>query len=1010
MNAFIYSWSCAENDDGTDIKIYGIDQEGKNVALRVENFTPYAYIELPIKNSIAFANATIDEIGRLTIYTEIVEKRHLYSGYTVGNALTKFLFVQCVSKKQIGYISYALKTTKILGMTLKIHEESATSILQLASLRNIPMATWISFAGTRVAESQQVTVCEREYLVNWTSLTKSSITEQVAPKILAFDLEVNSETTNAMPSNKPGDAIFQISCVVHRANETRRKILLTLDGTDLTDNKLLTGIDTETFATEEDLLIGFIELLKRERPNVLTGYNILMFDIHYLIQRCERYCLIEDLCLAGYNRVVPAAERKIKWSSSAYKNQEYSFIDWEGILTLDLLPLVKRDYKLDNYKLDTVAGELIGAEKDPVSYKEIFEAYRTGQMARVGKYCVQDSNLCIDLLNHINCWISLSEMSVVCKVSMFSLYTQGQQLKVYSQVYDYCLRENIVVTSNGYECLAGERYLGAFVMDPVPGYYENVIPLDFCSLYPSLIIAHNICYSTFVKDESRVDKDLYETFEWEDHVGCEHDPKIVRVAELTQLIDKIDDKIKSMMVKRDSVKTSTLGKNVSVKLAKAKYQTKINTLRESQKPYRDERVQLKKGKPSDHEDFDGNVISGIVCAKRRYSFLKPSVKRGVMPTIIQNLLDSRKAVKLEMKTCDPKNAIVLDKKQLAIKVSANSQYGAMGVRRGYLPFMPGAMCITYLGREAIKKAGQLVCDNHGGKWVYTDTDSTYVIFPHLTSFQEIWDHAVDVSRLVSAEFPGAMSLEFEEAIYCKFLILSKKRYMYQSVNRQGVYAPKIGKKGIVLARRDNSVILRKVYELLVAMIFDKTSSDIIIDYVIETINDLFRNKIKYNEFIVTKSVGSSDGDVVDGRLGNYKVKSLPTECDEREKVLGSLTERQYAIKSCPAHIQLAERMRLRGYPIDTGSRMEYVVLHKPHARTLGGKIEDYEYFFKRKRQLRIDYLYYLKSMINPIDQLLKVGLGIDNFLDTQYDYRVTYEKIMSQIKKLGATRIVFKGK
>jgi DNA polymerase elongation subunit (family B) len=204
-----------------------------------------------------------------------------------------------------------------------------------------------------------------------------------------------------------------------------------------------------------------------------------MFDIAYLIQRCERYSLTNELCLAGLNRQLPAMERKIKWSSSAYKNQEYSFIDWEGILILDLLPLVKRDYKLDNYKLDTVAQELIGAEKDPVHVKEIFAAYRSKRMARVGKYCVQDANLCIDLLNHMNCWISLAEMAVVCKVSMFDLYTRGQQLRVYSQVYAYCVKHDMVVTSDGYECKAGERYLGAYVKDPVPGYYENIVPFDF---------------------------------------------------------------------------------------------------------------------------------------------------------------------------------------------------------------------------------------------------------------------------------------------------------------------------------------------------------------------------------------------------------------------------------------------------------------------------------------------------------------------------------------------------
>ena len=79
-------------------------------------------------------------------------------------------------------------------------------------------------------------------------------------------------------------------------------------------------------------------------------------------------------------------------------------------------------------------------------------------------------------------------MANTCRVPIFTLYTQGQQIKVFSQLYKYCMDNNIVVEKNGYEVKADERYVGAHVFPPVPGQYQNVIPFDFASLYPTTII------------------------------------------------------------------------------------------------------------------------------------------------------------------------------------------------------------------------------------------------------------------------------------------------------------------------------------------------------------------------------------------------------------------------------------------------------------------------------------------------------------------------------------------
>lgn len=1065
INFFPYTWHVIEEETNvTCMRIYGLDEKDQNVCLRVDNFTPWVYIELPARHKW---NATkskmvenkIDELlgSSKPLIKCLMFKKRLYGAQiNYKNEIKKFPYIFCnfSSKNDIRTLEYKLRTPLTLpgigSVKLKIHEQDASPILQMTSIRNIPTAGWFQAKGVLVKGQDKVTSCHQEYQVKYKDLSplKEPIERLAEPLIMSFDIECNSSNPNAMPeAKKKKDKVFQISCVLSKKDQVD-KYLLSLGS----PNPEIVGSDVKviTFKTEADLLVGYKNFLQEKNPNLVVGYNILGFDIPYLIERAKGEFCYAEFIKQGFDKGGKAKETKIKWSSSAYGNQEFDFLDAEGRLYVDLLPLVKRDFKFSNYKLTTISEYFLGSSKDPLSPKGIFKCYLEGMkggkkgskaLGICGKYCVQDSALVLRLLQKLETWCGLCEMAKTCSVPIFYLYTKGQQIKVYSQVYKYCLFNNFVVEKDGYKAASDEHYTGAKVFDPIPGVYDKVLPFDFSSLYPTVIIAYNIDYSTIALDPNIEDNDCH-IIEWEDHQGCEHDPKVVKKLKINKKTTDLRNAVKKLRERK---------KTTSDRYILKKVDSQISCLQDQCKKLMEDRKCV------------NTVPKHKMCTKRRYRFLKEP--RGVLPTVLQNLLDARKNTRKEIKqiknrlasdkTLSQQQSLdlemlcnILNKRQLSYKVSCNSMYGAMGVQRGYLPFMPGAMATTAMGRKSIELAARSIQNEHGGKLIYGDTDSNYVVFPELKTASECWDRAEHVANEVSKLFRAPMKLEFEEVIYWRFLILTKKRYMSLSCGRDGQLdkvkdengnptdTNQISKKGVLLARRDNSNIVKKIYSDVVMMIFEKKERDVVLNYIIDRINELCSHTVHLSDFVVTKSVGDYDninvvrsidekGKVV-GKCGNYTVSLLPSGSSEEStkernrllKLKNCSDVRTYYLRCLPAQVQLADKMGMRGHPVSAGTRLEYVVTdtgnskHKQYE-----KVESVDYFKHHSRSLKLDYLYYLKSLATPLDQVLNVLYFQENsnykrdFVMNQYNYRLkTRQALLSQIKSLSQPKIILEKK
>ncbi len=980
---YIFSWYA--EDDGV-IHAFAMSPENETIHLIILNFTRYCYVELP--EDVDWDNAIHQRslqsaIGNLSIEIHpkqmvVMKKHRLYQAHVIPTAegyqrkLFPYLFV-CFDTQKAMFDFTRRMTWGIyvdsLGrkLNMKCHEQDASPFLQLSVCRDIPITGWVDFQGVRQSDDWNSSYCKHEYIVDWRTLTLSKNTAllKTLPKVrvLSFDWEANSTNHNRMPNEKkPGDVLFQCSMTVfEHGSEKMEYHLLTLGQPDpaIVQGERKEKVHIHNFANEADILEGFASIVIQIDPQIITGYNIMGWDFHYMTARAKLLNVYQSFSQFGYLKGFSAKEKTISWSSSAFSKQNFSYPDVPGRIIIDMLPVVKRDFKMSSYSLSSVSAELLGANqtKDPLTPQGIFKCYKIHSpetLGVVGKYCLKDSEVTAYLFIKLKTWVGSCQMSATMGVPIFALSTQGQQVKIYAQIYRDCFLKNTVVEKNGYVCGKDESYTGAIVLDPIPGLHENVVTFDFASLYPSTIIEKNICYSTWVTDEKIPDIDCH-VLEWEDHINCPHDT-----------VKRTDKKKVFCCKRRYRFLRKPLGILPSILTRLTAERKKVKKELES--------VELKAKEEKD------------TLLKKEYNMY----------------------------------ATILDLTQLAIKLVSNSMYGVMGVREGRLPFMPGAMSTTAGGRAAIMKAKSIILEKFPGKVIYGDTDSLMYIFDNTKDFlkpspdgkeskmdyEEFEKFCHLVSETISSQFEKPMKLEFEN-IAELFFLLTKKRYISKLTNG------KVKKRGIMLSRRDNAACCRSVYEGLLKHIFAKSSLNTVLEYIVEAMNKIYSYSFPSKDYAITKSIKD---------VSDYKVKPLDLDPTKRQKQLANkflpyvdphnkeMTDRieaEYKLRCLPAHVQLAETMRSRGNIVESGSRFAFVVTTKggPVAK-MWQKIESLEYYTRHQGLITLDTNYYGKALINPFDEVLEVQFHLSGFVKKQHKLRLQKYMMLQELKQLLRPQLV----
>mmetsp|Transcript_20940 Transcript_20940/g.67436 ORF Transcript_20940/g.67436 Transcript_20940/m.67436 type:complete len:1107 (+) Transcript_20940:3-3323(+) len=515
---------CAGEQRAASVRFYGVTKGGNSVTAHVHGFLPYFFVRAwpgfkpedcePFRQKL---NARLKS-GKEPVLNPVVmvrpcQKKSIMN-YSFGQQSVFLRIVTCLPS----LVSTARRLLE-QGMSLpsggshsfETYESNWAYVMRFMVDRDIQGMSWLSLTAGKwrarpwTSEGtghvvKKATTSQLEADLFFSDLVAHQPEGEwlgMAPmRILSFDIEC---------AGRPGvfpdatqDPVIQIANHVCLQGETKPRIknIFTLDTC-----SAISGAQVLPFEKEAELLAKWQQFLVASDADIITGYNIANFDLPYLLLRAETL-KVGTFPYLGRIKGMKTRVKDKMFQSKQTGTRESKEINIEGRVQFDMLQVLQRDHKLSSYSLNSVCAHFLGEQKEDVHHSIISElqAGNADTRRRLAVYCLKDAYLPQRLLQKLMCLINYSEMARVCGVPINYLLTRGQQIKVMSQLYRKAKTVGCLLPVQAHKQGEGDKYEGATVIEPKKGFYrEPVATLDFASLYPSIMMAHNLCYSTLVR-------------------------------------------------------------------------------------------------------------------------------------------------------------------------------------------------------------------------------------------------------------------------------------------------------------------------------------------------------------------------------------------------------------------------------------------------------------------------------------------------------------------------------
>ncbi|XP_073844954.1 DNA polymerase zeta catalytic subunit [Musca autumnalis] len=549
------------------------------------------------------------------------------------------------------------------------------------------------------------------------------------------------------------------------------------------------GLDKDIHATivntEVEALEALLGLVQRWDPDIYAGYEIEMSSWGYIIDRAKYLCL----------NIAPLLSRVPTQKTREFVDEDRdSFTDLDvemklcGRILLDVWRLMRSEIALTSYTFENVMYHIMHKRCPCHSYRTLTEWYFSpGSRWIVLEYYLERVRGTLALLDQLDLIGRTSEMAKLIGIQFYEVLSRGSQFRVESMMLRIAKPRNLVPASPSVQQRAHMRapeYL-PLILEPQSRFYADpLIVLDFQSLYPSMIIGYNYCFSTCL---GRVE-----------HLGIST-PFEFGASQL-----RVSPTMLRKLVDRDLITISPCG-----------------------------------------------VV-----------FVKSSVREGILPRMLTEILDTRQMVKQSMKLHKSNSALqrILHSRQLGLKLMANVTYGYTAANfSGRMPCVEVGDSVVAKGRETLERAIKTVEANE--KWnvkvVYGDTDSLFVLVPGRNR-EEAFRIGEEIADVVTKQNPHPVKLKLEK-VYQPCILQTKKRYvgyMYETPDQE---EPVYEAKGIETVRRDGCPMVAKMLEKVLRILFETADVSQVKQYVCRQFTKLLSGRANLQDLIFAKEFRGMNG-------------------------------------------------------------------------------------------------------------------------------------------------------
>jgi len=778
----------------------------------------------------------------------------------------------------------------------------------------------------------------------------------------------------------------------------------------------------ETYNTEREVLLAWQQLVQRENPDIIIGYNIFGFDYEFMFRRSEENNCVEEFLKLGRNRDEICGSKdkdtgkwKIEESSIQIASGQHDlrFIKMNGRLQVDLYNFYRRTENLTSYKLDYVAGNFIGDYVKKIEHDENSSIISTSNLTGllIGSYIhIEEIGHSVDYYEDGSKYIVSEIDKVNSKFKINSFINPDFNKKI-----RWCLAKDDVTPKDIFRMTNGtaddRSVIAKYCIqdcnlvhylfnksDILTGFIEMA---KICSVPINFLVmrGQGIKLQSLIANECRKIRTLIPVIEKGD-ADEGYEGAIV-------LPPKCDLYLDNPVACNDYASlypSSMISENLShdSKVWTREFDLAGNLIEEYGE--KDENGNYIYDNLPNYEYVDVSydtyryyrknskaAAEKIKCGYKVCRFAQfEDGESAIMPAILKKLLKARKDTrKMIPNQSDEFMKQVLEQRQLGYKVTANSLYGGCGAKTSSFYEKDIAACTTAMGRKFLTYGkriieecyGNKICDtkNYGqvrtkAEYIYGDTDSVFYTF-NLEDLNgnpirgkqalEITIELAQQAGDVAASFLKAPH-DFEyEKTFMPFCLLSKKRYvgmLYETDPNKC----KRKEMGIVLKRRDNAPIVKDVYGGIIDILMKKQSIPDAVEFLKSCLQNVVDEMYPIEKLIITKSL----------RSGYKNPKSI-------------------------AHKVLADRITARdpGNKPGPGDRIPFAYIAIPGKKVLqGDKIETPSFILENK--LKIDYSFYITNQImKPVQQLFALVLEKIWSIQNKRPKLLKYKKDVEALKQ-----------